>query len=180
MPTKRADLLPGDNVPPRFHLPRIHMKSVLEPELILDQRQVIASIPPVIDLVDFETKPNSCRLPFQEPKTLSSKGGRSKNNTSLDRERDQETKSKLNRQLHDEHRVFFANLKLERQMKFQMDTSAAGVIQRCFRGFAVRRRMQPEKFDAMRKSMQKRYTLEEMFGMVEEALRRSGVVLDSA
>lgn len=174
----------GDNVPPRFSLPRIKMRTVLEPELIINPCQIIASIPPAIERISFDTKSNICRLPFREKDgaaatILGSRSIRPKKVMSqIDRKRDEQSKAKLNRQLHDEHRVFFSNLKLERQKKFRIDTMAALVIQRHVRGYMTRRELNPEKYMMVRSSLQRRWTKEEVFAMAEEAIRRCGLVLD--
>jgi hypothetical protein len=160
------------------------MRTVLEPELIINPCQIIASIPPAIERICFDAKSNVCRLPFREKDgaaatVLGSRSSRPKKVMSqIDRKRDEQSKAKLNRQLHDEHRVFFSNLKLERQKKFQKDTIAAVVIQRHVRGYMARKELNPEKYMMVRSSLQKRWTKEEVFAMAEEAIRRCGLVLD--
>ena len=138
--------LPGDYVP-LFSPPNIQMQSLLEPQLILQPCEMIASIPPTIKRVYFDKKSNVCILPKSKPDT---------NKCIMDREKEYRSKSRLNRQLHDEHRVFFANLKKKRQMKFQTESFAALVIQRYVRGFLSGKRFDQERYgklnDLLRKS----------------------------
>ena len=135
---------------------------------------MIASIPPTIERVCFDKKSNVCRLPFHEQTGKISKRGTNK--STMDKENESRTKSKLNRQLHDEHRVFFANLKTQRQRKFELESVVALVIQRCVRGFLLRKRLNPDKHEELRDSVKKKWTKEEILRTVEEVIRRSGVI----
>eukprot|EP00956_Cyclotella_meneghiniana_P003587 scaffold4392_cov63-Cyclotella_meneghiniana.AAC.7 len=153
------------------------MKSLLEPELVIDQCDVIASIPPVIERQNFDKK----SLPFdkqnvQSHRSIGKKHPKKSSSSQIEKERLSQSKAKLNRQLHDEHRVYFARLKSECQTKFRVETVAANVIQRHVRGFIARRRMNPKKYGLLRESFEKKLSNDEMFAMVEEALRQSGVV----
>ena len=166
----------GDCHPPRLSLPPIQMKSLLEPELVIDQCDVIASIPPVVERQNFDK-----RLPFdkqnvQSHRSIGKKHPKKSSSSQIEKERLSQSKAKLNRQLHDEHRVYFARLKSECQTKFRVETVAANVIQRHVRGFMVRRRMNPKKYGLLRESFEKKLSNDEMFAMVEEALQQSGVV----
>ena len=157
----------GDCHPPRLSLPPIQMKSLLEPELVIDQCDVIASIPPVIERQNFDKKSH---------RSIGKKHPKKSSSSQIEKERLSQSKAKLNRQLHDEHRVYFARLKSECQTKFRVETVAANVIQRHVRGFIARRRMNPKKYGLLRESFEKKLSNDEMFAMVEEALRQSGVV----
>lgn len=154
----------GDNVPPRFSLPRIQMQSVLDQEFTVSQCELVVHMPPIVERTHFDKKP------------ARDKGTASAVRISeLDKKLQRQRTAKLNRQLHDQHRVFFANLKLDREVQLSNDTKAAIVIQKYARRFLFQRKMNPEKYLSLRSSLQtKKWTMEEMFTMVDEAIRRSG------
>ena len=58
-----------------------------------------------------------------------------------------ESRKRLDKQLHDEHRMYMSNLQKEREEQFQIETNAVLLIQKVIRGFRVRLQLFPERYD---------------------------------
>lgn len=185
---------------PRFRMPMILMQSVLVPDYINAPDQVTPVPPcpsrrvcpaqPSRDAVPSRNDAKTCRLPFRDGDALAgraSSGGRRASARTRpgtkargaaahgEGGRTGDARKRLDRNLHAEHRVFMENLKLEREDAFRTRTTAAVVIQRYMRGLAVRINRSPEKYAALRASLETHYTEEELTDLVDAAIRRAGV-----
>lgn len=133
-------------------------KGVLVPEIYISQCEVIASLPPITQRICFD-KPSDqqARLPFRDHDVrrgvLAGKRPTPKTKftaSQIEQECNEQTKKKLNERLHAEQSYA------------------------C--GLSVRIRLHPKKYQRMK--IERRFTSEELFVLAEEAIRRSGVVLD--
>ena len=110
-----------------------------------------------------------CQLPYQE---LYSSRRKSKSVSLLQQKQSDEARKKLERRLHDEHRKFMSNLKNERQERFRAETHAAIIIQKYMRGFGVRQKISPERFE---RSSNSSISEHEIFEVLINALSRNGI-----
>lgn len=104
---------------------------------------------------DRSSQSKSCNLPYEElyTSTTSSRnhprGTLKRHATLLQHKHSEEQRKKLDRQLHEEHRLFMNNLKQEREERLRIETDAAIIIQQYMRGLDVRRSMAPGRYAAM-------------------------------
>ena len=186
-PTEKGPVEKGNGIP-RFQMPMILMQSVLVPTYSNEPSKVKPSLPVISRSVCSKSaseNKSTCRLPFEDGEALarysSASGGRRSSakplssSSRVDKGRIDAAKKRLNQRLHDEHRVWATNLKLERESIHSTKTIAAIAIQRHWRGLTVRKKKNPDKYALLRASLETNYSKEELSELVSEAIRRSGV-----
>lgn len=165
----------------RFNMPMIIPCSVLAPTFQTTNSDVMCTTntPQRLDW-NKRTSASSakaactCRLPYEEL-LYAGTAARCDDGTMTAMEKRQSEAARLrrNKELHAEHREFMEQLKRERDDRTRIESESALVIQRAMRGYAVRQRMNPEKFNSMRKPF--RYTDKEIRHYLIDATQRLGM-----
>mmetsp|Transcript_11235 Transcript_11235/g.16766 ORF Transcript_11235/g.16766 Transcript_11235/m.16766 type:complete len:235 (-) Transcript_11235:509-1213(-) len=125
-----------------------------------------------------------CRLPYEEQSrtptnsiaSINSSAKGSNNDpttTRLEQKQSEVARQRLSKELHAEHRVFMERLRREREERTKLEADASVTIQRFVRGLAVRDRLNPKKYAAMRTPFV--YSDDEIRRLINEASEKSGL-----
>jgi hypothetical protein len=118
----------------------------------------------------------ACKLPYEEvsasnrnrkfnkQRTNNFGSGRNTHNSTMGNA----SNKKLDRQLHNEHRVFMENLHKERQEQLAVETNAVLIIQKILRGFLVRLMLYPDRFNTRNEKKRIVYTEEDILLILNE------------
>ena len=118
-------------------------------------------------------KASACRLPYEEIVEHAYFTNMRNNETVNEKKQLGMSRNRRNKELHAEHRAFMERLKSEREQRVNIEAVAAVKIQRIMRGFAVRERMDPGKYEFMRKSVT--YTADDIRRQLIAAAKKSGL-----
>ena len=100
------------------------------------------------------------------------------NETPLQHKHLSDSRSRLDIQLHSEHRKYMENLKREREERLVVETRAVIVIQKIMRGFVARRKLYPEGYEVWSKTKERIYSENEIWTRLLEATSRIGIDVD--
>ncbi len=95
--------------------------------------------------------------------------------TLLEQKHASDTRKKIDRQLHAEHRQYMAKLKKEREERLAVETKAVTTIQRFVRGFAVRQRLYPHSYKQWHQKKGIVYTEDEIWDILLDATSKIGI-----
>jgi len=114
-------------------------------------------------------KAGKVNLPYEELKVAS----RAKATPSLLQQKHSKAKQKaMDKLLHDEHRQFMSTLQSQRQARLKLETSATVTLQRMIRGFGVRQKLSPTRYERTPKTI----TTEEIWETLLNAISTIGII----
>ena len=114
-------------------------------------------------------KAGKVNLPYEELKIAS----RAKATPSLLQQKHSKAKQKaMDKLLHDEHRQFMSTLQSQTQARLKLETSAAKTLQRMIRGFGVRQKLSPTRYERTAKAI----SSEEIWETLLNAISAIGII----
>ena len=128
---------------PFYHLPILTPISIYTPSYRMTHSDVMCiSNSAIIHEKKVNEKKSSspyCNLPYEESRIRKQSDKRKKYQTAVQKKQYERSREKMNKELHNEHRIFMENLRKERELQINRESAAAITIQRYMMGFSVRR-----------------------------------------